>query len=88
MQVAGTLRTTGSFNIMIMTLRNSVSGYQHFEVLHSLHLRCHGINRQTHISTDLDEIIANATSYDFLNSISSEKTDNEIIGLKQENYIS
>jgi len=76
------MHTTGSFNITIMTPRNSVSGYQHFEGLHSLHLHCHGINKQTHIFTDLEEIIANATSYDFLNSISSEKTANKINGLK------
>jgi len=73
-QVAGTLYAyQGSFNIMIMALRNSVSGYQHCDGLHSLHLQRNGINRQTHKSTDLGEIIATATSHDFLNSFSSEK---------------
>jgi hypothetical protein len=57
---------------MIMTLRNSVSGYQHCEGLHSLHLQCHGINRQTHKSTDLDEIVATVTSYDLKFSLIRE----------------
>jgi len=78
------MRATGSFNIMIMTLRNSVSGYQHFEGLHSLHPHWHKINRQTHTHSPTWKKLSLTRLHMtfFLNSISSEKTADEITGLK------